>query len=80
METRNRETDKILTNLHSLAIYRSEYTDIHCVSFKIFQFFCFSRTPGIFTHGYSILLGLFNYINALKLQIKMFYTEFIICK
>ena len=33
METTNRETDKILTNLHSLSIYRSEYNDIQCTSF-----------------------------------------------
>ena len=33
----NRETDKILTNLHRLSIYRSEYNDIQCTSFYIFS-------------------------------------------
>jgi len=33
METKNRETDKILTNLHSLSIYRNEYNDTQWTSF-----------------------------------------------
>jgi len=33
METDIRETDEILTSLHSLSIYRSEYNDIQCTSF-----------------------------------------------
>jgi len=39
MEIDNRETDKILTNLHSLYIYRSEYNDIQCTFFQIVQFY-----------------------------------------
>jgi len=33
MKNDNRETDKMLTNLHGLSIYRSECNDIHCTSF-----------------------------------------------
>jgi len=33
MEADNSETDKILTNLHSLSIYCSDYNDIQCTSF-----------------------------------------------